>query len=513
MKRTIGSLAAAAIAAGALGQANFTIMRPFDGAHVREQVHVLFPMGSIPSGGYVGIFLNGQLIDALVPTPHGKNLEYVLDTKARGIPDTPAGKPDRLEAKLYVDYNDQPRITKTSSVDLYVGNHANIQVPPQGIALRYNFVPGTSMVYDLQQRVATGSITEADRNKGGKEAELPLDTENMRLMYSVDNRYGNGDGLLRLQALPEKGKSYAVITAIQATTLAPETRPFFDWEMASVYMKLTTTGREEFGSVPAFFPMDGAAGTANASDLYAVYPLPTLPSKLVAPGGDPWQAPILVGNVDPSDMLNATSLVKTFPGRGEFVDVEWEHDHPCAKIRNTIGESEMSDEDKKMLSKNADVAGEKIKLEETIWFALDTHKILKIVRDETIDTKTQSAVANTGGPPTGAGGYPGMGGPGGRYPGMGGPGGGYPGMPPGYPGGPGGPGGRGRGRGGDWAIPFNQVNPLMQGPPRGRIMGAGAGPTGPMGPGSGRQGAPAQTAATQTEYQQLRIEQIFTLEE
>src|SRR5580704_5902224 len=117
MKRTFGSLAMGAIAAAAMGQANFTIVRPGNDSHVREKVHILFPLGSIPPGGYVGIFLNGQLIDAMVPTGHGKNQEYVLDTKARGLPDTKPGKPDRLEAKLYVDYNDQPRITKTSSID------------------------------------------------------------------------------------------------------------------------------------------------------------------------------------------------------------------------------------------------------------------------------------------------------------------------------------------------------------------------------------------------------------
>jgi hypothetical protein len=448
MKRILGSLALAAVGAAAFGQANFTIVRPYDGAHVREKVHVLFPKGSIPSGGYVGIFLNGQLIDALVPENIGKYCEYTLDTKGRGLPDTKPGKPDRLEAKLFVDYNDQPRITKTSSVDLYIGNQANIRVPEEGIFLRYNFVPGNSMIYDLQQRVAEDTISESENSKGGKPAELPLDTENVRLLYSVDNRYGNGDGLLRLQALPEPGKDYAVLTFIQSTSTAPVTRPVYDKEMASVYMKLSDTGHEEFGSVPPYFPMQGEAGTADASDLYAVYPLPTLPVKAVRPG-DAWASRILIGNVDPSDLLNTTSLVKTFPARGEFVDVEWENDHPCAKITNTIEESEMSEEDKKMLAKGASFGGEKIRLNETIWFALDTHKILKVVRDETIETKTSGGAGGMG-----PGGVPG--GPGG-----------YPGGQGGYPGGQGGSPGRPPGAGGDgagWSTPLNPTNPIFQRP-------------------------------------------------
>jgi hypothetical protein len=266
-------------------------------------------------------------------------------------------------------------------------------------------------------------------------------------------------------------------------------------------MKLSNTGHEIFGSVPAYFTMEGAAGTANASDLWAVYPLPTLPVKAVNPG-DVWQSRILQGNVDPTDLLNQTSLVKTFPAAGSFVGVEWERDHPCAKITNTISESEMSDEDKKLLSKGAEFAGEKIKLEETIWFALDTHKILKIVRDETLETKTQTA-APGGGP----GGMPGGGMPGGVGPGFGPPG--------GFPGGGGAPGG-GKGEGG-WSIPFNQSNPLKQGRRFGPMGPPGrGGPPGMMGPGGfpggmGRGGQPP--VATQNAYIRLRIEQIFTLEE
>ena len=488
MKRLLGAMALAALGAAAFGQANFTIVRPYDGAHVREKVHILFPMGSIPSGGYVGIFLNGQLLDAVVPRSAGKYYEYVLDTKGRGIPDTHTGKPDRLEAKLFVDYNDQPRITKTSSVDLYVGNQANIRVPSQGIYLRYSFVPHTSMVYNLQQRVAEDTISESENSKGGKPAELPLDTEKLRLLYSVDNSYGNGDGLLRLQALPERGKDYAVITAIQATSLTPETRPFFDNEMASVYMKLSNTGHEEFGSVPPYFAMWGQAGSASTSDLYAVYPLPTLPAKAVRPG-DAWQSRILVENVDPSNLLNQTSLVKTFPARGEFVDVEWERDHPCAKITNSIGESEMSEEDRKMLAKGAAFGGNKMKLQETIWFALDTHKILKIVRDETIEAKTEAPRWGGGGPMNG-----------GQTTG-------------GYNGGNEGPGGYDRG--GDWTKPANPVNPLNQRPGIGRGMGQRRpGQYGqPQGPGQYGTRAGQPTATVQSQYVRIRIEQTFTLED
>ena len=77
-----------ALAVGAFAQANFTIVRPVDNSRVREKVKILFPKGSVPPGGYVGIFLNGQLIDAVVPQTQGKYQQYILDTKGRGLPDT-----------------------------------------------------------------------------------------------------------------------------------------------------------------------------------------------------------------------------------------------------------------------------------------------------------------------------------------------------------------------------------------------------------------------------------------
>jgi hypothetical protein len=492
MKRALGSLLLGLLGVVAFGQANFTIVRPYDGAHVREKIHVLFPKGSIPSGGYVGIFLNGQLMDALVPPSNGKFYEYILDTKERGIPDTKPGQPDRLEAKLYVDYNDQPKVTKVSSVDLYVGNQANIRVPANGIFLRYRFTPGSSMVYDLEQRVAEDTISESENGKGGKPAELPLDVQRVRLMYSVDNSYGNGQALVRLQALPDKGQDFAVFTTISSTSSGYETRAIPNSDMASSYMKLDSRGQELFGSISPFFAMEGPQGDVNTDYWRAIYPLPTLPLNAVEPG-DTWASEILQSNVsgDPADQ---TSLVKTFPARGDFVDVEWERDHPCAKITNTIEVSEMSNEDRKQLAAGAAFGGEKLRLDETIWFALDTHKILKIVRDTTIETKT----GTTKGPAVQRGGAPGN---------------------------------FSRARLGSGAIrpsqltaPSNQVVPLDQGPIGGlggklggirRFNGNGGGQNsngGPPNPGRTGQAPASGNAANQTQYVRLRIQQIFTLE-
>jgi hypothetical protein len=489
MKRSLFSLAAVLVAAGAFGQ-NFTIVRPADGAHVREKVHILFPKGSIPPSGYVGIFLNGQLIDAVSPQTSGKYSEYVLDTQERGIKDTEPGKPDHLEAKLYVDYNDQPRITKTSSVDLYVGNQANIDVPNSGIKLRYNFKTGTDMIYDLEQRVVLGTISESENEKKGKPAELPLDSENIRLLYAVDNSYPGGDGLVRMQALPEKGKSYATLTTAQN---GGEAKTYYDSMMASIYMKLTPTGNEVFGSIPLYFGIDGTSGQGETTSLFADFPLPTLPTKAVRPG-DTWFSKFQEAKLNLNDLFDQSSVVQHFPARGEFIGVEWERGHPCAKIKNTIAISELSDEDKKLVAKGAEFGGTKVEATELIWFALDLHKVLKIDRDVTVETKSTSASAGYPGSGNGFGG-PSMGG----------------GAPSGSP-----FSGKG-GRESDITYPMNQFGNRRGGTFQGPRMGGGRGMAPGMGaPGMSQRGmgqnGMGPGAQAQAEYIRLRTQQIFTLE-
>ena len=486
MMRSIGSLSLLALATGAFAQANFTIVRPVDNARVREKVKILFPKGSVPAGAYVGIFLNGQLIDSMVPPPNGKYQEYILDTKGRGLVDTPAGKPDRLEAKLFVNYNDQPRVVRTSSVDLNIANVASIRVPNGGFKLRYRFQPGTELVYRMTQRVAMDTISESQNKLGGRPAELPVDSETIRMKYAVDNAYPNGDGLVRMQAMPIKGKDYAILTTSSSQT----PKKYMDNEMAAIYMRLTPTGKEVFGSIPVYWPLEGTSAGSRL-DLFAAFPLPSLPEKSVRPG-DSWQSRFQSGKLDLQKLHSQTSVVKGTPARGEFVGVEWEMGHPCAKIHNTIAQAQMSPEDIKMMKRGAAMAGEKIKVDETVWFAMDTRQVIKTVRDTTVETKQEGLGGGAFGPG-------GMGAPGG---------------PPGGMRGPSGDGGRG-----DWSSP-SLPDSLRQRRPGGMPGGYGqGGPSGSYGPGGpggygpgGRGGVGSPGTVADATYVRIRFQQIFVLE-
>jgi len=457
MKRWIGSLVLSGVAAVAMAQAPFTIVRPVDGARVREKVHILIPKGSIPPGGYVGVFLDDKLVEAVVPPLKGKFYEYILDTKGRQLPDTPEGQTQKLELVLYTDYNEVARIVDRSSVNVKIGNKANIPIPNEGIKLRYKFTPGQEMIYDMTQNISVSPMSEEQNEMGGKAATFDTEGEKIRLSYTVMNTYGNGDGLLRLQAIPTKGKDYADLTPAGAT----EQQRFYDTDMAPLYMRVNSTGREIFGALPAYVGFEGTVGTFETGGLFAAFPLPTLPEKAVHLG-DSWQSGFQRGKLNLDNWVGASSVVKRSPARGEFVGVEWESGHPCARIRNVIEAVEKNSETAKLQEQGAQFSGDKVKIEENIWFALDTHQILKIKRDETIDQKIENSSSAFGGP---AGGGPPSG------------------MPPGMPGKG---GGKGAPMGGDLNTP---AIPKMQfgGPP-----GGGGPPQGfrpPMGPG-GQRGGP-----------------------
>ncbi len=471
MKRWIGSLTALCLAGLALAQAPFTIVRPAEGAKVREKVRVLVPKNSVPEGGYVGVYVDGKFVEATILDVKGDYYEYNLDTKASKIPD---GQ-HKIELVLYAEAGDRARILDRSSVNVTVSNVASIPVPDEGMVLRYAWRRGSEHVYNCTVKASILTISEAQARAGGRAAELPVDTDTFRLLYAVDNSYTDGDGLLRMQALPNRGKDYVFFKLFRtAEGDLEEGRRYYDYEMHPVYMRVTNTGFEKFGAVPFYFPMEGTGGEPIRTDLYAVFPLPTLPTKAVKPG-DPWQGRVQLGTLDLDRLHETKEITAKVPARGEFVGVEWEMGRPCAKIRYSIAQA--------MVPARAGqdgrqgMGGERVSIDQVMWFALDRRIPVRIDTDFTIDTRTSEAAAATGG--FGGGG---AGNQGGRRAG-----------PEGA--GTGDLGGAGVGVMGQGAPP--QASGATSG--QGRMPG-------------GRQGAPGGGAA-QTQYVRLRYKLSLTLEQ
>ena len=131
------------MAGSVLAQGTFTSRRPVDGATVREDVAVRIPRGSIPTDGdnvigYIGVYINGKFIEAVLPPIEGDDYVYRLKSKERGIPDGDL----EIEVVLFMDFADRAEIVERSSVRVTLDNYTSINVPEDGFKLRYKFVQG-----------------------------------------------------------------------------------------------------------------------------------------------------------------------------------------------------------------------------------------------------------------------------------------------------------------------------------------------------------------------------------
>jgi hypothetical protein len=484
MKRSLTILAGLALAVAAWAQAPFTIVRPADGAKVREVVRVQIPKGSIPEGSYVGIFVGGKFVEARILDLNGKFYEYQLDTKGRGIRDGAV----KIEVVLYSDMGDRPRIVDRSSVTVNVANVVSIPIPDEGFLLRYKFVPKTELAYSVSERTSVSMISVNQARLGGRAAQLPIDADHFRMLYAVDNRYSDGDGLIRMQALPAKNKDFAILRTVGN----PEGKKFMDYEMHPLYMRISNTGREEFGSVPMYVPLEGTGGEPSRTDLFASFPLPSLPEKRVKPG-DTWQSGIHLGKLDLENLQELDSLTIKQGARGELVGVEWEMGHPCAKIRYTIaagaptGRPGAAGASGPQNANRDNIGDDRIQMDQTIWFALDRGVVLKSVMDVTRDVKAEGQAAAGGG------------------------------NAPSGPTGSAAPGGGGRRGGGRMGGGGGAVGPVGGDRFQGRGPGAGASiglEGGPQGGAGAGMGAGGRSGGGQAAAQLIRIRQqrVFVLE-
>ena len=375
---------------------SFTIRTPVEGAIVREMVKIKIPMGSIPRGSYIGVSVNGKFLEASMPPLDDakENYVYTLDTKGRRLPD---GDMD-IEVMLYMNFDKSTEIVNRSSVRVKLDNHTSIKVPPEGFRLRYQFTPGKEIVYKHTISQSVGLVSQAQAKLGSRAGEIPQESEEFRIMYAYDNVYmgedGNPEALLRMQGLPDKGKSYTYI--IPAGSVEAEL--YYDFEMHPLYMRIKDTGREVWGSAPPYFPMNGTAGESARTDLYLLAPLPILPSDTLYPG-DVWQAQHLFSDIDLDRLHELDKLTLGLRSRGTLIGVEWEKGIPCAKFSVEVdaGAREMTNA-VNLNQQPGDAL--RVTLKAMVWFALDRGVIVKseveMLQESLVTVGAQAAAAAAG---------------------------------------------------------------------------------------------------------------------
>ncbi|MCX7993681.1 MAG: hypothetical protein N2651_08435 [Fimbriimonadales bacterium] len=294
--------------AAAMAQAPFTIVRPQDGARVREVVQFRFPIRSVPQGGFIGVSINGKFIEAVAPAALDSDRErghyiYKWDTKRLNIPD---GE-HTVELTLYSNpEGGSSRILGRSSVRVQVENE--IKAPADGIPLRYRWTPGKAYRYDL--KAIAKEVNEIQYSGLTPEETVLMDISFKGDLSVLD--FSNNLGLISWTPVPPAIE----IQGGQISTITSD-------RMAPVYQEVETTGRVRY--------QVSRIADSQQADIYYywVEDLPLLPPRRYKPG-DRWSATILLGNPLASGDIN--QIGERVPVAARLERFEWEQGYKCAKI-------------------------------------------------------------------------------------------------------------------------------------------------------------------------------------
>lgn len=486
---------APSLRASAQNEAPFTIRYPPDGATVREKVRIRIPLASIPEGGYVSLYIDGDFRGALSVTPEERDeiqkaalkkkepayFEYVWDTKApvkkkfSNIETRPADGQHTIMAKLF-----QPGKTETAGSTLIETSSVNIIVANKfdpgnigPIKLQYKFVDGTTSNYDRNGLSAVvAGLSQGMQGSGDQE----LVSYKSDLVVGVEDKYSNGHAIVR-----NKMKRLEVRQGSNVSFYPSEQLP------NSLYQELDPLGNVVYQNSNATFDQFAQLGVPVSATLE----LPILPRQSVSVG-DVWQSD---GKVEiPGTAPDKQPKVQM---QSKFEGFEWEGGHPTAHIHQSYDSSKQPGLNAKepIMFGTVLVTQPTVKYDQDIFVAYRSGKLIKVVRKVEVVGKTTEQIGGApgagapgmGGPPMMGGGGPGFSGGGGASPygGGGPPGGGYANMMRGRP---------GPGMGGGGASPYGGG-----GPPGGgytsQMRGRGGGPGG-KGGGSPFSGGGAQGPMT-----------------
>lgn len=471
MKSSFAAFIAMA-ATAAFAQAPFTIVKPGDGAKVRETVPITMPRNSVPEGSFIGITIDGKFLEAVVPKPNAAktHLVYWLDTKKMGIVDGW----HQLGVTLFSNVNGRQQAVDRSEVKVHVGNHAGINVPENGLAIRYRYLRGSKWTYGVTVGLDLSTLSEAQNKLGGRAAQLPFAQENWRFMFSIED-VRNGLGLVRSQFLPYRGKDYIVMQSAGDEGATQH----FQRDFAPLYRLLKPTGAEVYADIPTYYNISGTGAGELDTLLIGAMTLPILPTDRLQVG-ESWQGAMDIAASSIATVRLTGKAANRIPARGTFEAVEWEQGEPCAKLRYEI---EQASGDRG--SKELELAGrefkdnDRLRIEQLVWVSLRNGKLIRQDMVMEADTKVTT---NSGGPGGG------MAAPGGE---------------PGPAGGPTPAGGRGRGGRGGMAVGGIRLQVPVGG--KGG-QGGGFGVPGGQGGNDGGQGGSSSVFVRQKLYVKMVIE-------
>ena len=363
---TIGLIA---LGSYAWAQAPFTIVRPVEGARVREKVQVRVPLRSVPPEGFIGVSIDGKFVEAVAPAVLKKDedkghLIYEWDTKARNVPD---GK-HTIELTLYGGSSER-RVLARSAVNVIVEN--KIKIPADGIRLQYRWVPGRNFRYRVHATVK--DQTELKDTGLSPEETLLLEARFGTDLYTHD--FTPPFALISWMPVPplilfENGQ-YGVITG---ENIAP------------VYQEIATTGRVNY-----------QASRLGESQQYNVYyvtvgDLPELPPTKVKEGFR-WMMTFVQYDPLESGERGDPKVAARFPIPARIESFEWERGYKCAKIvceftGNLPGKFDLG---------SIRLEKPKVKVKRVIYFAYDLGQVVRMTTSVEFEVTAREQIGGSGG--------------------------------------------------------------------------------------------------------------------
>lgn len=348
------AVAVLGVTAFALAQGTpFNILRPVDGAIVRERVRIEVPRASIPEGGFVGIYIDGRFQTSLAPRRDDKEprLRYIWDTKVP-IVDPATGKPEPIRDGEHTItvllYDPDGKAIDRAEVRVQVANQEGISLPAIGARLQYRFRLGENVNYKQHDEVILLAGQTGAEITGGVTGE--------QVAYEADTFFN-------LFAYDIRGDTFIIRQRANKQQVLAYNQPIY------------TLGEEMFRAVLQFITPLGNViyqnvDTTNDPYVFRVMVLPVLPELRVKPG-DTWTswAQILLPDMP-------VERARKVLAQNKLEGVEWEGGYPTVKIRQTYegtlsGTLEFS---------NYVLQNPKVKLDRTLWFAFNAGRL---VRSET----------------------------------------------------------------------------------------------------------------------------------
>lgn len=328
----------------------FTILRPADGAIVREQVRIEVPRASIPQGGFIAIYIDGRFHASLAPKSGDREprLRYIWDTKSP-ILDPSTGKSEPIKdgdhTITVVLHDADSRAIDRSEVRVQVANQEGIRLPGVGTRLQYRFRLGENVNYrQRDQVILLAGQTGVELTGGVTGEQVAYDATTTFNLFAYDLR--GSDFIIRQRANRQQVMAY--------------NQPVY------------TLGEDMFRAVLQFVTPAGNVVYQNVDTttdpyVFRLLVLPILPEMRVRIG-DTWQtrAPILLPDM-PVERAPRVTVQNRLEG------VEWEGGYPTVKIRQTYdgvvpGRLEFS---------NFVLQDAKVKLDRTLWFAFNAGRLVR----------------------------------------------------------------------------------------------------------------------------------------